>query len=73
MGYAILPVMATRRSKAPYKRTLIHEAAVALGSIGGKKGGSKGGKIRMAMLSAKERSTLARKAVLARWAKKRAG
>jgi hypothetical protein len=39
--------------------------AVALGKLGG----SKGGKIRAARLTAEERSEIARKAVLARWAK----
>ena len=39
--------------------------AVALGKLGG----SKGGKIRAAKLTAEERSQIARKAVLARWAK----
>jgi len=41
--------------------------AVALGRLGG----SKGGKIRAARLTPKERSEIARKAVLARWAKAR--
>jgi hypothetical protein len=35
----------------------------------GKKGGLKGGKARMASLTAKQRSALARKAARARWAK----
>jgi hypothetical protein len=39
--------------------------AVALGKMGG----SKGGKIRAAKLTAEQRSEIARKAVLARWAK----
>ena len=42
--------------------------AVALGKLGG----SKGGKIRAAKLTAEQRSEIARKAVLARWAKARA-
>ena len=42
--------------------------AVALGRLGG----LKGGKARMAALTAKQRRELARKAVLARWAKARA-
>jgi hypothetical protein len=41
--------------------------AVALGKLGG----SKGGKIRATKLTPKERSDIARKAVLARWAKAR--
>lgn len=41
--------------------------AVALGKLGG----SKGGKIRAAKLTPEERSKIARKAVLARWAKAR--
>jgi hypothetical protein len=39
--------------------------AVALGKLGG----SKGGTIRATRLSAEQRSDIARKAVLARWAK----
>jgi hypothetical protein len=39
--------------------------AVALGRLGG----LKGGKVRTARLTPEERSALARKAVLARWAK----
>jgi hypothetical protein len=39
--------------------------AVALGKLGG----SKGGKIRAAKLTPKQRSDIARKAVLARWAR----
>jgi hypothetical protein len=39
--------------------------AVALGKIGG----SKGGKVRAAKLTAEQRSEIARKAVVARWAK----
>jgi len=41
--------------------------AVALGKLGG----SKGGKIRAAKLTPDERRDIARKAVLARWAKAR--
>jgi hypothetical protein len=41
--------------------------AVALGKLGG----SKGGKIRAARLTPARRSEIARKAVLARWAKAR--
>jgi hypothetical protein len=43
-------------------------AAVALG----RKGGKIGGKVRAARMTAEERSESARKAVLARWAKKKA-
>ena len=39
--------------------------AVALGKMGG----AKGGKIRAAKLSAQQRSEIARKAVMARWTK----
>jgi hypothetical protein len=42
-------------------------AAVALGKLGG----SKGGKIRAQRLSAKRRSEIARKAARARWRRKR--
>lgn len=38
-------------------------------SLGGKTGGSKGGKVRAAKLTAKQRSAIARKGALARWAK----
>jgi len=41
--------------------------AVALGKLGG----SKGGKVRAAKLTAEQRSEIARKAVLTRWAKQR--
>jgi len=41
--------------------------AVALGKMGG----SKGGKLRAEKLSSEQRSEIARKAVLARWAKHR--
>jgi len=41
--------------------------AVALGKIGG----AKGGKVRAARLSPEQRSEIARKAVLARWAKQK--
>jgi hypothetical protein len=47
------------------------EAFRALGRIGGKKGGPKGGKSRMSSLTATERRALAQKAAAARWAKKR--
>jgi len=38
----------------------------------GKKGGPKGGRTRMAALTAKQRSELARQAALARWGKPKA-
>jgi hypothetical protein len=41
--------------------------AVALGRLGGRKGG----KVRFSRLTPEERSELGRKAVLARWAKQR--
>jgi hypothetical protein len=47
----------------------VRAAFRTLGSIGGKKGGPKGGKSRMAALTADERRTLAKKAAAARWAK----
>jgi hypothetical protein len=43
--------------------------AVALGKMGG----SKGGKVRASKLSPERRSEIARKAVLARWAKMKGG
>jgi hypothetical protein len=55
--------LASRSSMAKKK----NPNAVALGKLGG----SKGGKIRAAKLTPEERSKIARKAVLARWAKAR--
>ncbi len=46
-----------------------NEAAVALGRLGG----LKGGKARAAKMTAEERKASARKAVLARWAKAKKG
>jgi hypothetical protein len=51
------------RMKADRKK---NPAAVALGKLGG----HKGGKARMAKLSGEERSELARKAISARWNRK---
>jgi hypothetical protein len=45
--------------------------AVALGRKGGKKGGKRGGKNRWIGISAEQRSEIARKAVKARWAKRK--
>lgn len=56
-GSSTIPGMAKRKN--PY--------AVALGKRGGKVGGPKGGKARMAALSATERSALARKRGAALW------
>jgi hypothetical protein len=59
--------MAKPTTKAPVKKK--NPAAVALGRLGGLKGGP----ARMAKLSAKRRSEIARNAVMARWrAKKKA-
>jgi hypothetical protein len=55
--------MPKRSSKTTDKKK--NPAAVALGRLGG----LKGGKARMARLSAKERSELGRRAILARWNK----
>jgi hypothetical protein len=55
--------MPKRSSKITGKKK--NPAAVALGRLGG----LKGGKARMAKLSKKERSELGRKAILARWNK----
>jgi hypothetical protein len=57
-------VMAKHSSKTTIKKK--NPAAVALGRLGGLKGGP----ARIANLSAKGRSELARKASLARWSKK---
>jgi hypothetical protein len=53
----------TKRKKNPH--------AVALGKIGGKVGGPKGGKARWEGVPPEERRELARKAAEARWASKR--
>jgi hypothetical protein len=45
--------------------------AVALGRLGGKKGGKKGGKARWEGVTPEERSEILRKAVQARWSRKR--
>jgi hypothetical protein len=57
--------MPKHSSKTTIKKK--NPAAVALG----RRGGLKGGKARMAMLSAKEKSELGRKAILARWNKRK--
>jgi len=44
-------------------------AAVSLGRRGGLKGGRKGALVRYAKMTPEERSELARKAVMARWAR----
>lgn len=51
------------------RRDLISEVMREMGRKGGKAAGGKGGKNRMAALTAEERKTLARKAARARWAK----
>ncbi len=50
----------------------IRKVFVEFGRIGGKKGGSKGGKTRTAKMSAEERRALGRKAAQARWKKHKA-
>jgi hypothetical protein len=55
---------ATRDPEAPPEK---NPAAVALGRLGGKKGGP----ARAAKLSAKKRAQIARKAAMTRWGKKR--
>ena len=47
------------------------ELLSALGRIGGKKGGPKGGKSRMESLTPEERSALGKKAAAARWSTKK--
>jgi hypothetical protein len=59
----ILFVIALKVARMANKKKNPH--AVALG----KRGGSKGGKLRAQKLSPEQRSEIARKAVLARWAK----
>lgn len=46
-------------------------AAVALGRLGGKAGGPKGGRARAAKLTPERRREIARKAARARWANER--
>ena len=61
--FPLIPIVARIKVDVMAKRKNPH--AVALGKIGG----SKGGKVRAAKLSPEQRSEIARKAVLARWAK----
>lgn len=61
----ILFVIALNVARMANKKKNPH--AVALG----KRGGSKGGKLRAEKLSPERRSEIARKAVLARWAKRK--
>jgi hypothetical protein len=49
------------------KETTVSRVMAEMGRRGGKAGGPKGGKARMAALTAKQRKALARKAALARW------
>lgn len=56
------------RMPEPTPRNGKNPAAVALGRLGG----ARGGKARAAKLSASRRSAIARKAARARWGKKRA-
>jgi hypothetical protein len=58
----ILPLIAFKVARMAKKK---NPHAVALG----KRGGSKGGRLRAEKLSPEKRSEIARKAVLARWAK----
>jgi hypothetical protein len=44
---------------------------VALGKLGGKAGGAKGGKNRMASMSKEERSAFGKQAIAVRWAKRK--
>lgn len=50
----------------------VRNAFAELGRIGGKKGGPKGGKARAARLTPEQRTEAARRAVKARWAKRKA-
>jgi hypothetical protein len=56
-----------KRSRNRLSKKGKNSAAVALG----RKGGLKGGRARMAQLSAEERRELGRKAASARWSKKK--
>jgi hypothetical protein len=49
------------------KETTVSRVMAEMGRRGGKAGGPKGGKARMAALTPKQRKALARKAALARW------
>jgi hypothetical protein len=55
------------RAAVVSRAEILANAAKYLGSLGGKKGGSKGGKARMAALTDEGRSELGRKAAAARW------
>lgn len=61
--YGRLPVMPRRPGKQQSEPKEKNPAAVALGRLGG----SKGGKMRAAKLSPKRRSEIARAAARARW------
>lgn len=49
------------------KESTVSRVMAEMGRRGGKAGGPKGGKARMASLTAKQRTELARKAATARW------
>lgn len=49
----------------------VRDYFVRMGKRGGKSGGKKGGKARAAKLTPEKRSEIARKAVQARWAKRK--
>jgi hypothetical protein len=61
--------MANKAKQTTKKKKIKNLAAVALGRLGGLKGGP----ARMARLSPEARSELARKAVMARWQKSKQG
>jgi hypothetical protein len=63
LAYQIVQEATGQAPPAPEKPDTRNQAAVALSLLGA----SKGGKARAAKLSAKQRSAIARKAVLARW------
>jgi hypothetical protein len=60
---------AVRVAKGPFTRDYF----VRMGRKGGKKSGGKAGRAKLAQRSAQERSDAARKAVQARWAKRKKG
>jgi hypothetical protein len=69
LAKAIVDVVAGETPNKPAEEQLTKKQAAA--RLLGRAGGLKGGKARASKLSKKERSEIARKAVIARWAKHR--
>lgn len=65
LAKSILDLITTEETDAPEERPEKNPAAVALGRLGG----LKGGKARAEKLSSKKRSEIAKKAARARWSR----